>query len=39
MIKCFTFEKEERENKNGLKAKAYDRAIFVLHLRHHRGCE
>jgi hypothetical protein len=30
MIKCFTFEKEERENKNGLKAKVYVIGPFLF---------
>jgi hypothetical protein len=39
MIKCFTFGKEESK-KNRLKAKVYMIGpFFVLHSRHHRGCE
>jgi hypothetical protein len=30
MIKCFMFEKEERENKNGLKAKVYVIVLFLF---------
>jgi hypothetical protein len=30
MIKCFTFRKEERENKNGLKAKIYVIGPFLF---------
>jgi hypothetical protein len=40
MIKCFTFGKEEREKQKWAQGKGIcDRAIFVLHSRHHRGCE
>jgi hypothetical protein len=30
MIKSFTFRKEERENKNGLKAKVYVIGLFLF---------
>jgi hypothetical protein len=40
MIKCFTFRKEKREKQKWAQDKGIcDRAIFVLHSRHHRGCE
>jgi hypothetical protein len=40
MIKCFTFEKEEREKQKWAQGKGIIiGAIFCLHLRHHRGCE
>jgi hypothetical protein len=40
MIKCFTFEKEEREKQKWAQGKGIKLgAIFGLHSRHHRGCE
>jgi hypothetical protein len=40
MIKCFTFEKEEREKQKWDQGKGIMiGAIFYLHSRHHRGCE
>jgi hypothetical protein len=40
MIKCFTFGKEEREKQKWAQGKGIrDRNIFILHSRHHRGCE
>jgi hypothetical protein len=39
-IKCFTFGKEEREKQKWAQGKGIlIGAIFVLHSRHHRGCE
>jgi hypothetical protein len=36
----FTFGKEEREKQKWAQGKGIcDRTIFVLHSRHHRGCE
>jgi hypothetical protein len=38
MIKCSSFRKEEREKQKWAQGKGLcDRAIFVLHSRHHRG--
>jgi hypothetical protein len=40
MNKFFTFGKEEREKQKLAQGKGIcDRTIFVLHSRHHRGCE
>ena len=39
-IKCFTFEKEEREKQKWAQGKGTEiGAIFSLHSKHHRGCE
>jgi hypothetical protein len=39
MIKCFTFEKKREKQKWAQGKGICDRAIFVLHSKHHRGCE